>query len=175
MSKAADRYDQCNLPESVPHCVEPAGKKEPGRPICRAKGGTNTKLHAVTDSNGRPLSFFMIADQVSNYTGATALLDSLPKTQWLLGERATMPTGSVMLFRQEGSVHIFPGENFVLVPSNTTSGVINAATASRLCSAASRAGGVRPLAGQMPHRLLLGNLPECNCHILVMRAELKGN
>ena len=34
----------------------------------------NTKLHAVTDANGRPLSFFIAADQVSDYIGAAALL-----------------------------------------------------------------------------------------------------
>ena len=47
----------------------------------------NTKLHAVTDANGRPLSFFMTAGQVSDYIGAAALLDELPKAQWLLGDR----------------------------------------------------------------------------------------
>ncbi|GEM16303.1 hypothetical protein NBRC3293_0800 [Gluconobacter oxydans NBRC 3293] len=41
----------------------------------------NTKLHAITDQNGRPLSFFMTAGQISDYTGATALLDSLPVAQ----------------------------------------------------------------------------------------------
>ena len=41
----------------------------------------NTKLHVVTDANGRPLSFFMTARQVSDYTGAAALLDDLPKAQ----------------------------------------------------------------------------------------------
>ena len=45
----------------------------------------NTKLHAVSDANGRPISFFMSAGQVSDYTGAAALLDTLPKAQWLLG------------------------------------------------------------------------------------------
>ncbi len=55
--------------------------------IGRTKGGMNTKLHAVTDANGRPISFFMTAGQVSDYTGATALLDDLPKAQWLLGDR----------------------------------------------------------------------------------------
>ena len=34
----------------------------------------NTKLHAIADANGRPLSFFMTAGQVSDYTGAAALL-----------------------------------------------------------------------------------------------------
>ncbi len=47
----------------------------------------NTKLHAVIDADGRPLSFFMTAGQVSDYTGAAALLDDLPKAQWMLADR----------------------------------------------------------------------------------------
>lgn len=47
----------------------------------------NTKLHAVTDEKGRPISFFMTAGQVSDYTGAAAFLDGLPKAEWLLGDR----------------------------------------------------------------------------------------
>lgn len=50
----------------------------------RTKGGMNTKLHAVTDTNGRPIRFFMTAGQVSDYTGAAALLDGLPNAEWLL-------------------------------------------------------------------------------------------
>jgi len=41
----------------------------------------NTKLHAITDQNGLPLSFFMTAGQISDYTGAAALLDNLPAAQ----------------------------------------------------------------------------------------------
>ncbi len=51
------------------------------------KSGTNTKLHAVADANGHPLSFFMTAGQVSDSTGAAALLDDMPKAQWLPGDR----------------------------------------------------------------------------------------
>lgn len=47
----------------------------------------NTKLQALTDANGRPLSFFMTAGPISDYTGAAALLDDLPNAQWLLGDR----------------------------------------------------------------------------------------
>ena len=47
----------------------------------------NTKLHAVTDADGRPIRFFMTAGQVSDYTGAAALLSSLPKADWLLADR----------------------------------------------------------------------------------------
>lgn len=52
-----------------------------GRLIGRTKGGMNTKLHAVTGENGRPISFFMSAGETSDYTGAAALLNSLPPAQ----------------------------------------------------------------------------------------------
>ncbi|WP_232222637.1 IS5 family transposase [Paracoccus sphaerophysae] len=58
-----------------------------GRLIGRTKGGLNTKLHAVTDARGRPLRFFMTAGQVSDYTGAAALLRSLPAAEWLIADR----------------------------------------------------------------------------------------
>ena len=47
----------------------------------------NTKLHAVTDAEGRPIRFFMTAGQVSDYTGAAALLGSLPAAEWLIADR----------------------------------------------------------------------------------------
>lgn len=51
----------------APSGIEPGGEKgEPGRLIGRTKGGMNTKLHAVTDANGRPISFFMTAGQESD-------------------------------------------------------------------------------------------------------------
>ena len=47
----------------------------------------NTKLHAVTDSMGRPIRLFITAGQVSDYIGARALCGSLPTVDWLLGGR----------------------------------------------------------------------------------------
>ncbi len=47
----------------------------------------NTKLHAICDSQGRPLNLFVTAGQVSDYIGARALVRSLPKVDWLLGDR----------------------------------------------------------------------------------------
>lgn len=55
--------------------------------IGRTKGGLNTKLHAICDRQGRSISLFFSAGQVSDYIGAAALLDSLPKVDWLLGDR----------------------------------------------------------------------------------------
>ncbi|WP_144038974.1 IS5 family transposase [Gemmobacter megaterium] len=58
-----------------------------GRLIGRTKGGPNTKLHAVTDATGRPIRFFMTTGEVSDYTGAAAMLSSLPTADWLLADR----------------------------------------------------------------------------------------
>jgi transposase len=46
------------------------------------KGGMNTKLHAVTDTSGRPIRLFITAGQVSDYTGAAALMNNLPEADW---------------------------------------------------------------------------------------------
>jgi len=86
--RSEDDHDRRNLPQGSPHGVEPAVEKGGcGRLIGRTKGGMNTKLHAVTDAKGRPLTFFMTAGQVSDYTGAAALLSSLPRADWLLADR----------------------------------------------------------------------------------------
>lgn len=66
-------------------------KKGARTPDRAHKGGMNTKLHTVTDATGRPIPFFMSAGQVSDYTGAAALLGSLPDADWLLAD--TMQTG----------------------------------------------------------------------------------
>ncbi len=47
----------------------------------------NTKLHAVTDTSGRPVCLFITAGQVSDYTGAAALMNGLPEAEWLLADR----------------------------------------------------------------------------------------
>ena len=47
----------------------------------------NTKLHAITDTSGRPIRLFITAGQVSDYTGAAALMNGLPEAEWLLAAR----------------------------------------------------------------------------------------
>ncbi len=47
----------------------------------------NTKLHAVTDASDRLLWFFMTASQISDYTGAGALLSSLPAADYKIADR----------------------------------------------------------------------------------------
>ena len=84
-----------NLSQSTSHSIQLVGQKGGrGRLIGRTKGGMNTKLHAVTDTAGRPIRFFITAGQVSDYTGARVLVSSLPVADWLLGDRGFTPTGS---------------------------------------------------------------------------------
>ena len=90
--RAKDHHDRRDLSEGAPHGFEPAGEKggaddQRGRLIGRTKGGLKTKLHAVTDAKGRPLKFFMTAGEVSDYTGAAALLGSLPAAEWMIADR----------------------------------------------------------------------------------------
>jgi len=40
----------------------------------------------VADAKGRPVRFFLSAGQVSDCTGALALLESLPQADWLLAD-----------------------------------------------------------------------------------------
>ena len=47
----------------------------------------NSKLHAICDSQGRPRSLFLTAGQTSDYTGAAALLSTIPPTKALLADR----------------------------------------------------------------------------------------
>jgi transposase len=58
-----------------------------GRLIGQTKGGMNTKRHAVTEGNGRPVRFFITAGQVIDYTGAAALMHGLSEADWLLADR----------------------------------------------------------------------------------------
>ncbi len=58
-----------------------------GRLIGRTKGGKNSKLHTVTDAQGRPLRMFLMAGQHNDYIGARALLDTLPPAKHMLADR----------------------------------------------------------------------------------------
>ena len=114
---AEDDHDRRDLSEGAPHGVQPAGKKGGlGRLIGHTKGGMNTKLHAVTDAEGRPLSFFMTTGQVSDYTGAAALLDDLPKAQWMLGDRGYDADWYRDALQAKGITPCIPGRKSRIIP-----------------------------------------------------------
>ena len=60
---------------------------DPGDQIPLQRGGLNSKLHAVCDSKGRPRSPFLTAGQASDFTGAAALLSTLPPAKALLVDK----------------------------------------------------------------------------------------
>ncbi len=130
--RAQDHHDRRDLTQGTPHRVEPVREKGGrGRRIGRTKGGANTKLHARADATGRPIGFFMSAGQVSDYTGAAALLGGLLKAGWLPADRAMTLTGSEKLGKTRGQRPALPAGRLAGKPSNTTSGATNGATASR--------------------------------------------
>ena len=69
----------------------------------------NTKLHAVCDSLGRPISFSATAGQVSDYIGARALVSSLPDVDWLLGDRGYDAVGFREALKDKGIRPCIPG------------------------------------------------------------------
>ncbi len=82
--------DRRDLPQGAPYGDQPAVEKwgpgdQRGRLIGRTKGGMNTKLHAVTDADGRPIRFFMTAGQVSDYTGCSGPAGQLAKSGLVAG------------------------------------------------------------------------------------------
>jgi transposase len=85
--RSKDRHDYRTYLKAHRTALSLRVKKGARTLIGRTKGGMNAKLHALTDANGRPRSFFITAGQISDYTDAAALLDDLPKAQWMLADR----------------------------------------------------------------------------------------
>lgn len=114
----------------------------------------NTKLHAVTDTSGRPVRLFITAGQVSDYTGAAALMNGLPEAEWLLADRGYDADWFRETLVDKGTNPCIPGrksrKKTVKYPSRDialqctagqrTSADTNAATASKGCSAGSKTG-----------------------------------
>lgn len=89
----------------------------------------NTKLHAAKDAKGRPLTFFMTAGQVSDYTGAAALLSSLPRPDWLLSDRVYDADWFRIALKDKGIRPCIPGRKTRGTPVATSE------IGSRSCSA----------------------------------------
>jgi len=76
----------------------------------------NTKLHAVTNANGRPLSFFITVGQISDYIGAAALLEDLPKTEWMLADQGYDAEWFREALEQKGITPCIPGRKSRSLP-----------------------------------------------------------
>ena len=92
----------------------------------------NTKLHAVTDSVGRPIRLFITAGQVSDYIGARALCGSLPAVEWLIADRGYDADWFREALKDKGIRPCIPGRKRLC---DTTGAATSGATGSRSCSA----------------------------------------
>lgn len=72
-------------PDGDHHCFPKGGH---GRLIGHTKGGMYNKLHALCDSDGRPLDLFFTGGEVSDFVGARELRGSLSNVGWLLQDRS---------------------------------------------------------------------------------------
>lgn len=137
----------------------------------------NTKLHAVTDANGRPISLFMAAGQVSDYTGAAALLDSLPRAQWLLGDRNYDADWFRDALEAKGITPCIPGRKSRTNPSATTGAATKRRNRIEIMSAATRrpsgrqAGGGSQPATIVRNRLPVRHSPRRNSALPAMSPE----
>jgi transposase len=57
------------------------------RRIGRTKGGLNSKLHAITDGEGRPIMLMLSEGQMSDHTGAKLLYPHLPADEKLIADK----------------------------------------------------------------------------------------
>ncbi len=55
--------------------------------IGRSRGGRTTKIHALTDRFCRPIAFLLTGGQVADCTAADTLLEQMPKTSILHGDK----------------------------------------------------------------------------------------
>ena len=55
--------------------------------IGRSQGGPTTKIHALSDQEGRPIAFHLTGGNVSDFTGAKALLPFVPQNVILHGDK----------------------------------------------------------------------------------------
>ena len=64
-----------------------AEKGERNQAIGRSRGGRTTKIHALTDGECRPIAFLLTGGQVADCTAGSLLLEQMPPSPILLGDK----------------------------------------------------------------------------------------
>ena len=73
--------------QSASHRRQPAQGGGVPRQIGRARGGLNSKLHAICDGDGKPVVLRLTAGQVSDYRGADTGFEALPEADVLIADK----------------------------------------------------------------------------------------
>lgn len=131
----------------------------------------NTKLHAVTDADGRPIRFFMTAGQVSDYTGAAALLSSLPSADWLLADRGYDADWFREALKDKGIKPCIPGRKSRGKPIKHDKSLQTPQQDRDHVRAAEGLAQSRHPLRQMPEGFPLCRRPRCNRDVLAMTRE----
>jgi transposase len=74
-----DRFYHCARASAC--CGRKRGQEN--QALGRSRGGFTTKIHALCDSHGNPLRFFLTGGQASDYTQGLALIEGLRATALL--------------------------------------------------------------------------------------------
>ena len=74
-----------------------------------SRGGQTTKLHALTDTIGRPFALILTPGNVSDITVAPALLARAKGVRYLLADKGYDANALRKTLRQQGSVPVIPG------------------------------------------------------------------
>lgn len=75
-----------------------------------SRGGRNTKLHALTDCEGRPLRFLLTGGNVADCRAADVLLDDLPPRTIVLADKAYDSNAIRDLIERQGAVPNIPSK-----------------------------------------------------------------
>ena len=75
-----------------------------------SRGGRNSKLHALTDGEGRPIRFVLTGGQVADCRAADALLDDLAPRTIVLGDIAQDSNAIRNLIERQGAVPNIPSK-----------------------------------------------------------------
>jgi len=75
-----------------------------------SRGGRNSKLHALTDGEGRPLRFLLTGGQVADCRAADGLLDDLAPHTIVLADKAYDSNAIRDLIERQGAVPNIPSK-----------------------------------------------------------------
>ncbi len=75
-----------------------------------SRGGRNSKLHALTDGEGRPLRFLLTGGQVADCRAADVLLDKLAPRTIVLADKAYDSNAIRDLIERQGAVPNIPSK-----------------------------------------------------------------
>ena len=102
-----DRYRQ-HLYQGTPFCP---WRKRGARhqAIGPSRGGQTTKIHALTDTIGRPFAFELSAGNVADSTAAASLLNKVQGARYLLADKGYDANAIRANLRRNGIVPVIPG------------------------------------------------------------------